>query len=94
MNDGQVIRLIFPQLTEERRKEISKEIKKISEETKVAIRNVRRDEMDDAKKQLKDKAISEDEEKELENKIQKVTDEKIKEVETITDKKIDEIMTV
>lgn len=94
MNDGQVIRLIFPQLTEERRKEISKEIKKISEETKVAIRNVRRDEMEDAKKQLKDKAISEDEEKELENKIQKVTDEKIKEVETITDKKIDEIMTV
>lgn len=94
MNDGQVIRLIFPQLTEERRKDISKEIKKISEETKVAIRNIRRDEMDVAKKQLKDKEISEDEEKELENKIQKITDEKIKDVETITDKKIDEIMTV
>lgn len=80
MNDGQVIRLIFPQLTEERRKDISKEIKKISEETKVAIRNIRRDEMDVAKKQLKDKEISEDEEKELENKIQKITDEKIKDV--------------
>ena len=75
MNDGQVIRLIFPQLTEERRKEISKDVKKLSEEAKIAVRNVRRDEMDEAKQQLKNKEISEDEEKEIENKIQKITDE-------------------
>ena len=58
MNDGQVIRLIFPQLTEERRKEISKDVKKLSEEAKIAVRNVRRDEMDEAKQQLKNKEIS------------------------------------
>ena len=63
MNDGQVIRLVFPELTEDRRKELSKDIKKMSEEAKVAIRNVRRDMMDEAKKKLKDKEISEDEER-------------------------------
>lgn len=94
MNDGQVIRLIFPQLTEERRKEISKEVKKLSEEAKIAVRNVRRDEMDEAKQQLKNKEISEDEEKEIENKIQKITDEEIAEIDKITDAKIKEITTV
>lgn len=94
MNDGQVIRLIFPQLTEERRKEISKDVKKLSEEAKIAIRNVRREEMDEAKQQLKNKQISEDEEKEIENKIQKITDEKISEIDKITDAKIKEIVTV
>lgn len=94
MNDGQVIRLIFPQLTEERRKEISKDVKKLSEEAKIAVRNVRRDEMDEAKQQLKNKEISEDEEKEIENKIQKITDEEITEIDKITDAKIKEITTV
>ena len=94
MNDGQVIRLIFPQLTEERRKEISKDVKKLSEEAKIAVRNVRRDEMDEAKQQLKNKEISEDEEKEIENKIQKITDEEIAEIDKITDAKIKEITTV
>ena len=94
MNDGQVIRLIFPQLTEERRKEISKEVKKLSEEAKIAVRNVRRDEMDKAKQQLKNKEISEDEEKEMENKIQKITDEEITEIDKITESKIKEITTV
>ena len=94
MNDGQVIRLIFPQLTEERRKEISKEVKKLSEEAKIAVRNVRRDEMDKAKQQLKNKEISEDEEKEMENIIQKITDEEITEIDKITESKIKEITTV
>jgi ribosome recycling factor len=94
MNDGQVIRLIFPQLTEERRKEISKEVKKLSEEAKIAVRNVRRDEMDKAKQQLKNKEISEDEEKEMETKIQKITDEEITEIDKITENKIKEITTV
>lgn len=94
MNDGQVIRLIFPQLTEERRKEISKDVKKLSEEAKIAVRNVRRDEMDEAKQQLKNKEISQDEEKEIENKIQKITDEEIAEIDKITDAKIKEITTV
>ena len=94
MNDGQVIRLIFPQLTEERRKEISKEVKKLSEEAKIAVRNVRRDEMDKAKQQLKNKEISEKEEKEMENKIQKITDEEITEIDKITESKIKEITTV
>ena len=94
MNDGQVIRLIFPQLTEERRKEISKDVKKLREEAKIAVRNVRRDEMDEAKQQLKNKEISEDEEKEIENKIQKITDEEIAEIDKITDAKIKEITTV
>lgn len=94
MNDGQVIRIIFPQLTEERRKEISKDVKKLSEEAKIAVRNVRRDEMDEAKQQLKNKEISEDEEKEIENKIQKITDEEIAEIDKITDAKIKEITTV
>ena len=65
MNDGQVIRLAFPELTEERRKELVKDIKKMAEEAKVAIRNVRRDEMDEAKAMLKNSEISEDEERGL-----------------------------
>ncbi len=94
MNDGQVIRLVFPELTEERRKEIVKDIKKMAEEAKIAVRNVRRDEMEDAKANLKNKEISEDEEKILEDKIQKVTDEYVKKIDEITDKKTAEIMKV
>lgn len=94
MNDGQVIRLAFPELTEDRRKELSKDIKKMSEESKVAIRNIRRDMMEEVKKQLKDSEISEDEERAKEENIQKITDKFIGKIDEITDKKINEIMSV
>ena len=94
MNDGQVIRLSFPELTEERRKELVKDIKKMAEEAKVAVRNVRRDEMDEAKGKLKNKEISEDEEKALEEKIQKETDSYVAKIDEISDKKEKEIMSV
>ncbi len=94
MNDGQVIRLAFPELTEDRRKDLSKDIKKMSEESKVAIRNIRRDMMEEVKKQLKDSEISEDEERAKEEDIQKITDKFIGKIDEITDKKINEIMSV
>lgn len=94
MNDGNVVRLNFPELTEVRRKELVKDIKKMSEEAKIAIRNVRRDEMDLVKSSLKSSDISEDEAKDMENKIQKKTDEYISKIEDLTDKKEKEIMTV
>lgn len=94
MNDGQVIRLNFPELTEERRKDLVKEVKKLSEESKVAIRNVRRDEMDLVKVQLKNSEISEDEAKSDEAKIQKKTDEYVAKIDEITAKKEKDIMTV
>ena len=94
VSDGQVIRLSFPELTEERRKELVKDIKKMAEEAKVAVRNVRRDEMDEAKGKLKNKEISEDEEKALEEKIQKETDTFVSKIDEISDKKEKEIMSV
>lgn len=94
MNDGQVIRLSFPELTEERRKDLVKDVRKLSEESKVAIRNIRRDEMDLVKIQLKNSEISEDEAKADENKIQKKTDDYVAKIEEITTKKEKEIMTV
>ena len=94
MNDGQVIRLSFPELTEERRKDLVKDVRKLSEESKVAIRNIRRDEMDLVKIQLKNSEISEDEAKADENKIQKKTDDYVAKIEEITAKKEKEIMTV
>lgn len=94
MNDGQVIRLAFPELTEDRRKDLSKEIKKMSEESKVAIRNIRRDMMDEVKSKLKSNEISEDEERAEEDKIQKITDKFIDKIDEITGKKINEIMSV
>ena len=94
MNDGQVIRLNFPELTEERRKDLVKEVKKLSEESKVAIRNVRRDEMDLVKAQLKNSEISEDEAKSDEAKIQKKTDDYVAKIDAITAKKEKDIMTV
>ena len=94
MNDGGVIRLSFPELTEERRKEIVKDVKKTAEEAKVAVRNVRRDEMDEAKAKLKNKEISEDEEKALEDKIQKETDKYVAKIDEIAEKKEKEIMSV
>ena len=94
MNDGQVIRLAFPELTEERRKGLVKDIKKMAEEAKVAIRNVRRDEMDEAKALLKNSEISEDEERGIEDKIQKATDEHVAKIDSICDKKEKEVMSV
>ena len=94
MNDGQVISLSFPELTEERRKEIVKDVKKTAEEAKVAARNVRRDEMDEAKAKLKNKEISEDEEKSLEDKIQKETDKYVAKIDEIATQKEKEIMSV
>mgnify|MGYP000899369507 CR=1 FL=1 len=93
-NDGKVIRLAFPELTQERRKDLVKEVKKLSEESKVAIRNVRRDEMDLVKAQLKNSEISEDEAKSDEAKIQKKTDDYVAKIDEITAKKEKDIMTV
>ena len=92
-NDGKVIRLVFPELTEERRKELVKDVKKKGEAAKVAVRNIRRD-ANDAFKKLAKQDVSEDEIKELEDKIQKSTDKYIKEVDAAVDAKSKEIMTV
>ncbi len=91
-NDGKVIRLNMPPLTEERRKEMVKMVKKIGEENKVAIRNIRRDAMDKVKTKLKNKEISEDEEKKIEGRIQKVTDEHVAKVDSIVHNKEKEVM--
>lgn len=93
-NDGKLIRLLFPELTEERRKEIVKDIKKLSEEAKIAIRAIRRDAMDVAKKEQKEGIMTEDEEKQAEDKIQKLTDKKVEMVDEMTAKKEKEIMSV
>ena len=93
-NDGSVIRLIFPELTEERRKELVKDIKKKGEDAKVAIRNIRRDGNDALKKLGKSSEVSEDEVKDLEDKLQKVTDKYIKDVDKLIEDKSKEIMTV
>ena len=92
--DGNVIRLIFPELTEERRKELVKDIKKKGEAAKVAIRNIRRDAIDHMKKSEKAGEISEDELSDFEEKIQKVTDKSINKVEESVENKSKEILTV
>ncbi len=92
-NDGRVIRLVFPELTEERRKDLVKDIKKKGEAGKVAIRNIRRDANDTLKK-LGKADVSEDEVKELEEKVQKMTDKYIKEIDKAVDEKSKEILTV
>lgn len=94
MNDGNVIRMAIPQLTEERRKELVKVVNKKAEDAKVAIRNIRREGNDFLKKQEKDEDVSKDIIKVAEEKIQKLTDDKIKEAEAVTDKKVKEIMSV
>ena len=91
-NDGKVIRLIFPELTQERRKELAKVIRKKAEESKVAVRSIRRDAMEDIKKQKKDNLLTEDDQKKLEEKVQKLTDDKVKEIDTIAQAKEKEIM--
>ena len=92
-NDGAVIRLVFPELTEERRKDLVKEVKKKGEDAKVAIRNIRRD-GNDAFKKLAKEEVSEDEIKELTDKLQKITDQFIKDIDAAVDTKSKEIMTV
>lgn len=93
-NDGKVIRLVFPELTEERRKELSKDVKKKGEQAKVAIRNIRRDANDAVKKMEKNGDITEDEVKEGNDKIQKMTDKYIENIDKLADNKTKEIMTV
>ena len=93
-NDGKVIRLVFPQLTEERRKELRKQVLKEGEDAKVAIRNIRRDAMDLAKKMKKDGELTEDDQKSAEKSIQDITDKYIKNVDAVTAKKEKEIMAI
>lgn len=91
-NDGRIIRLVFPQLTEERRKELGKQVRKYGEDSKVAIRNIRRDAMDAIKNMKKKSEITEDEQKTAEKDLQKVTDDYIKKVDDMTAKKEKELM--
>ncbi len=93
-NDGKVVRLVFPELTEERRKALTKDVKKKAEDSKVAIRNIRRDAIDTFKKQEKKSEISEDDLKDLEEKIQKLTDKYIAEIDKTCDEKSKDILTV
>lgn len=93
-NDGTVIRLNFPQLTEERRKQLAKQVKGMGEEAKVAIRNIRRDANDEVKKAKKDNTMTEDEVKDAEDAIQKVTDKLTKQIDTITAAKEKELMAI
>ena len=93
-NDGKVIRLAFPELNEERRKEIVKDIRKMAEEAKVAIRSIRRDAIDDAREEEKNSVITEDELKLAENNIQKLTDNKVNEIDQILEGKEKEVMSI
>lgn len=93
-NDGSLIRLVFPELTEERRKELVKDVKKRGEENKVAIRNTRRDGNDAFKKLAKTDEVSEDQIKELEEELQKLTDKFIKDIDKLVEEKSKEILTV
>ena len=93
-NDGKVIRLVFPELNEERRKEIVKDIRKMAEESKVAVRSIRRDAIDEAKNMQKNSEISEDELKGAEDQIQKLTDKYVAEIDQILEKKEKEVMSI
>ena len=93
-NDGNFIRIQFPALTEEKRKAFVKDVKKIGEDTKVAIRNIRRDQNEKVKSSEKDKKISEDESKKIQEEIQKITDNFIKEVDKVVEAKEKELLTV
>ena len=93
-NDGKVIRLVFPELTEDRRKELVKDVKKKGENAKIAVRNIRRDANDAVKKQNKANEISDDEQKQLEDRIQKLTDKYIAKVDEAVESKSTEVMTV
>ncbi len=93
-NDGKMIRIVFPQPTEERRKELAKQVQKMGEEAKVAVRNIRRDANDAAKKMKKDGEMTEDEQKASEKSIQDLTDKYIKEIDSVTARKEKEIMQI
>lgn len=93
-NDGSCIRLVFPQLSEERRKELTKQVQKYGEEAKVAIRNIRRDANEDSKKQKKDGTMTEDEQKASDKSIQDLTDKYIKNIDDVSAKKNAEIMKI
>ena len=93
-NDGRVIRLAFPQLTEERRKDLSKQVRKYGEDGKVAVRNIRRDAMEDFKKMKKNGDITEDDQKQLEKELQDLTDKRCKDIDELTVSKEKELMAV
>lgn len=93
-NDGKVIRLAFPELTEERRKDLVKEIKKMAEEAKIAVRSVRRDGIEEAKAEQKEGNVTEDELKQAEEQIQKLTDKSVEEIDKILADKEKEVMSV
>lgn len=93
-NDGSVIRLVFPPLTEDRRKEICKDIKKLAEDSKVAVRSIRRDNIDKLKKKQKASEITEDDLKDGEDELQKITDEFIKNIDKEAEKKEKEVMEI
>jgi len=93
-NDGRLIRLAFPQLTEERRKELTKQVRKYAEEGKVAVRNIRRDAMDEIKALKKKSEITEDDQKNLEKELQDLTDKRCKEIDELCAKKEQELMAV
>ena len=93
-NDGRIIRLVFPQLTEERRRELCKDVKKMAEDSKVAIRSIRRDGIDKAKKMQKDSEITEDDLKIAEKKIQDITDKFTKEIDKLAEAKEKDIMEI
>ncbi|MBO5092341.1 MAG: ribosome recycling factor [Clostridia bacterium] len=93
-NDGKVIRLVFPQLTEDRRKELEKQVSKLGEDAKVAIRNIRRDAMDKSKDMKKNSEMTEDEQKISDKNVQDLTDKYIKEIDVITAAKEKEIMEI
>ena len=93
-NDGRVIRLAFPQLTEERRRDLTKQVKKYAEDGKVAVRNIRRDAMDDIKAQKKKSEITEDDQKNLEKELQELTDKRCKDIDELCVKKEQELMAV
>lgn len=93
-NDGKIIRLAFPQLTEERRKELTKQVKKYGEDGKVALRNVRRDAMDDIKSMKKNNEITEDDQKQMEKELQDLTDKRCKDVDELTASKEKELLAV
>ncbi len=93
-NDGKVIRLLFPQLTEERRKELTKQVHKYAENGKIAVRNIRRDAMDQIKKMKKDNSLTEDEAADYETQLQKLTDKRCKELDELAAAKEKELMSV
>lgn len=93
-NDGKIIRLVFPELTEEKRKDTAKQVKKKGEDAKVAVRNIRRDSMETIKKDKKANILTEDDQKDLEEKLQKLTDEFIKKVDQKVEAKTKEVMSI